>query len=107
MKYYLDISRQSRYLDLGPCSHCDTLFKTKTLVDDHIAEINPDYFTSVTSKLHECSKCTYKTTIKYDYNTLSLCILRLPQVMIHRKLSIECGMWDFWPNLLPMVYHQT
>nr|CAI5823497.1 unnamed protein product [Callosobruchus analis] len=56
------------HLELMPCVHCNTTFKTKTLLDDHIVKIHPDYITSVTSKLHECSKCTYKTTIKKYYN---------------------------------------
>nr|CAI5818733.1 unnamed protein product [Callosobruchus analis] len=46
------------------CVHCDATFKFKISLDDHVVRKHPKFIKSVTRKLHECSKCSYKTTIK-------------------------------------------
>nr|CAI5836540.1 unnamed protein product [Callosobruchus analis] len=54
--------------EISRCVHCGTSFKRKGSLEKHVLKKHPDYITSVISKLHECSKCTYKTTIKKYYN---------------------------------------
>nr|CAI5867007.1 unnamed protein product [Callosobruchus analis] len=44
------------------CIHCNKTFKTKQKLDDHIIKKHPDFIAFVTSKVHECTECTYKTT---------------------------------------------
>nr|CAI5835591.1 unnamed protein product [Callosobruchus analis] len=45
------------------CVHCNKSFLNKTLLDDHIVKKHPSFIYSVTSKIRECTKCSYKTTI--------------------------------------------
>ncbi|CAH1974871.1 unnamed protein product [Acanthoscelides obtectus] len=46
------------------CVHCTATFKYKTNLDDHIIEKHPEYIALVSSKIHECKYCAFKTTIK-------------------------------------------
>nr|CAH7755135.1 unnamed protein product [Callosobruchus chinensis] len=46
------------------CTDCNTTFKSKTYLDEHIIRKHPDFMASVSSKIHECSHCTYQSTIK-------------------------------------------
>nr|CAI5835589.1 unnamed protein product [Callosobruchus analis] len=48
------------------CVHCNKSFLSKTLLDDHIVKKHPSFIYSVTSKIRECTKCSYKTTIAGD-----------------------------------------
>nr|CAI5843057.1 unnamed protein product [Callosobruchus analis] len=50
---------------LPTCPHCNTKFKTKTSLFNHIVQNHPSFASSVTSKVYECSKCSYKTTRRY------------------------------------------
>ncbi|VEN35908.1 unnamed protein product [Callosobruchus maculatus] len=45
------------------CIFCNKTFKRKLVLDNHIIKIHPDFIASVSSKIHECTRCTYKTTI--------------------------------------------
>ncbi|CAH2009649.1 unnamed protein product [Acanthoscelides obtectus] len=47
------------------CMHCDSVFKTKDMLDDHIVRKHPDFIASVSRKIHQCPKCPFKTVIKY------------------------------------------
>ncbi|VEN44466.1 unnamed protein product, partial [Callosobruchus maculatus] len=47
---------------LTRCMYCNKTFKSKTTLDDHIIKIHPDFTASVSSKIHEGTQCTYKTT---------------------------------------------
>ncbi|VEN35896.1 unnamed protein product [Callosobruchus maculatus] len=47
---------------LSRCMYCNKTFKSKTTLDDHIIKTHPDFIASVSSKIHECTQCTYKTT---------------------------------------------
>ncbi|CAH1974868.1 unnamed protein product [Acanthoscelides obtectus] len=49
---------------LKKCVHCNGAFRRKTTLDDHIIKKHPGYISSVSSKVHECIYCMYKTTIK-------------------------------------------
>nr|CAI5819291.1 unnamed protein product [Callosobruchus analis] len=53
------------------CVHCNATFKSKMALDDHVVRKHPDFISSVTHKLHECTKCTYKT-VKKDYFDMHL-----------------------------------
>nr|CAI5851291.1 unnamed protein product [Callosobruchus analis] len=46
------------------CLHCNARFRDKATLDDHILKKHQEDMSSVTSKIHECSECTYKTTKK-------------------------------------------
>ncbi|VEN40747.1 unnamed protein product [Callosobruchus maculatus] len=48
---------------LVKCLHCDASFQTKTSLDDHTIKKHPNFISSVTTKIHKCTKCTYETTI--------------------------------------------
>nr|CAI5858922.1 unnamed protein product [Callosobruchus analis] len=50
------------------CVHCNATFKSKTSLDDHVIRKHPDFISSIVSKLHECTKCTFKTTVKSSFN---------------------------------------
>nr|CAI5870416.1 unnamed protein product [Callosobruchus analis] len=45
------------------CTYCNKTFAHKISLNDHIIKMHPDFIASVSSKIHECAKCTYKTTI--------------------------------------------
>ncbi|VEN52491.1 unnamed protein product [Callosobruchus maculatus] len=66
------------------CIHCNATFKTKLLLDDHVVRQHPAFGTSVTSKLHECTKCTFKTVIKIDFDRH---LLKHPEVASNFKLG--------------------
>ncbi|CAH1983479.1 unnamed protein product [Acanthoscelides obtectus] len=44
------------------CMLCDALFSNKTSLDNHILQKHPELSASVSSKVHECTHCAYKTT---------------------------------------------
>ncbi|VEN52845.1 unnamed protein product [Callosobruchus maculatus] len=54
--------------DQWTCTHCNTVFKHKLTMDDHIVRmhpnLSPDLIASGSSKLHDCTLCTYKATVK-------------------------------------------
>nr|CAI5868646.1 unnamed protein product [Callosobruchus analis] len=54
------------------CVQCNTTFKRKIFLDDHIVKKHPDFMESVTSRIHECRKCTFKTAFRNDLNRHSL-----------------------------------
>nr|CAI5819637.1 unnamed protein product [Callosobruchus analis] len=47
------------------CIYCNKTFKRKRSLDDHIVKIHPDFITSVSRKVHECTECAYKTVSAY------------------------------------------
>nr|CAI5858919.1 unnamed protein product [Callosobruchus analis] len=57
---------------LSICIHCNATFKSKTSLDDHVVKKHPDFSSSITSKLHECTKCTFKTVKKDCFDKHSL-----------------------------------
>ncbi|CAH1977996.1 unnamed protein product [Acanthoscelides obtectus] len=44
------------------CINCRASFKTKLCLDDHVLKKHPEFTTSVSRKIHECTHCEYKTT---------------------------------------------
>nr|CAI5821518.1 unnamed protein product [Callosobruchus analis] len=50
--------------NLSICVHCNATYKSKKNLDDHIIRKHPDCIESISSKIHECTHCTYKTTVK-------------------------------------------
>nr|CAI5830373.1 unnamed protein product [Callosobruchus analis] len=44
------------------CVYCNKTFTNKPSLDDHVLKTHPDFIASVSSKVHECTECTYKTT---------------------------------------------
>ncbi|CAH2003482.1 unnamed protein product [Acanthoscelides obtectus] len=71
---------------LKKCVHCDAKFSTKILLGNHIINKHPDFIGSVFSKIHECTHCTYKTTIK---GNLAIHMLKHPDAKSSYKLN-EC-----------------
>nr|CAI5821516.1 unnamed protein product [Callosobruchus analis] len=50
------------------CIHCNAVFKRKRSLDDHIVRKHPDFIAFVSSKIHECTHCSYKTAMKANLN---------------------------------------
>ncbi|VEN56149.1 unnamed protein product [Callosobruchus maculatus] len=48
--------------NLIKCVHCDATYKSKQTMDDHIVRVHPKFIASISSKIHECKYCAYKTT---------------------------------------------
>nr|CAI5868650.1 unnamed protein product [Callosobruchus analis] len=77
-KYLLDnhvlrhMKVHSKTLPNLTCVQCNTTFKRKIFLDDHIVKKHPDFMESVTSRIHECRKCTFKTAFRNDLNRHSL-----------------------------------
>ncbi|VEN48338.1 unnamed protein product [Callosobruchus maculatus] len=46
-----------------PCNHCHAIFRRKTYLDEHIIRNHEEFITSVSSKIHQCKHCSYKTTL--------------------------------------------
>nr|CAI5867017.1 unnamed protein product [Callosobruchus analis] len=63
--------------DVTGCIHCNKAFTTKKRLDDHIIKKHPDFISSVSSKVHECTECTYKTT---DNSNLKQHMLKHPDI---------------------------
>ncbi|CAH1974865.1 unnamed protein product [Acanthoscelides obtectus] len=49
---------------LKKCVHCNRAFRWKATLDDHIIKKHPNYTSLVSSKIHECKYCVFKTTLK-------------------------------------------
>ncbi|CAH1967664.1 unnamed protein product [Acanthoscelides obtectus] len=63
-KHMLNHPEAAGSYKLSPCPHCNTTFKSKQTVDDHVLKKHPEYITSISSKIHECPNCEYKSTSK-------------------------------------------
>ncbi|VEN52848.1 unnamed protein product [Callosobruchus maculatus] len=46
------------------CIHCNSIYKRKINLDNHILKQHSEYMASIFRKIHECTKCSYKTVIK-------------------------------------------
>ncbi|VEN44585.1 unnamed protein product, partial [Callosobruchus maculatus] len=53
---------------LSRCIYCNKTFKRKQGLDDHIVKSHPDFIASVSRKVHECTKCSYKTILRARFN---------------------------------------
>nr|CAI5823486.1 unnamed protein product [Callosobruchus analis] len=73
------------YCKHSRCIHCNATFKSKMALDGHVVRKHPDFISSVTSKLHECTKCTFKTIQK---NRFSRHLLKHPELASDFKLNI-------------------
>ncbi|CAH1993974.1 unnamed protein product [Acanthoscelides obtectus] len=51
-------------IELCACIHCEATFKYRRNLDDHVIRKHPDFAASVFRKIHECTYCSFKTTIK-------------------------------------------
>nr|CAH7755049.1 unnamed protein product [Callosobruchus chinensis] len=63
-EHMLTHSSTASCYNLITCQHCDTTYKTKKLLDDHVLKKHPDFVTSVAGKIYNCLCCAYKTTRK-------------------------------------------
>nr|CAH7755041.1 unnamed protein product [Callosobruchus chinensis] len=50
--------------NLDTCLHCNATYKSKRYLHDHIVKKHPDFIATVTSKIYNCPRCTFKTTRK-------------------------------------------
>nr|CAH7767229.1 unnamed protein product [Callosobruchus chinensis] len=64
------------------CRHCNTTFKTKTLLDNHVIKKHPNSTSSVTNKIHRCTECNYKTTKSTDLKKHSLKHTEIPDTRL-------------------------
>nr|CAI5867011.1 unnamed protein product [Callosobruchus analis] len=69
------------------CIHCNKAFTTKKRLDDHIIKKHPDFISSVSSKVHECTECTYKTT---DNSNLKQHMLKHPDIADGNRITNRC-----------------
>ncbi|CAH1980753.1 unnamed protein product [Acanthoscelides obtectus] len=49
------------------CEYCKAEFRAKMSLDDHIIRQHPNFIDIVTSRLHECPKCIFRTTVISNY----------------------------------------
>ncbi|VEN39096.1 unnamed protein product [Callosobruchus maculatus] len=71
---------------ISHCKHCKAVYKSKAIMDDHVLKKHPNFITSVTSKIHGCEICTYKTTIKAE---LDRHMLKHPDVKSNYKFRLN------------------
>ncbi|VEN61666.1 unnamed protein product, partial [Callosobruchus maculatus] len=67
------------------CIHCNATFVGKLSLDNHVLRRHPEFVASVTSKQHECTKCTFKTVLKSEFNRH---LLKHPEVASDFKHSV-------------------
>nr|CAH7757024.1 unnamed protein product [Callosobruchus chinensis] len=73
LKLNIDSHVLSQHPDLSAtvsskkCLHCNSNFHSIRSLDDHMVKKHPTFTSSIGSKIHECTKCTYKTTIKAHF----------------------------------------
>nr|CAI5819297.1 unnamed protein product [Callosobruchus analis] len=60
-------NKSSRNHKPRTCIYCQTIFKSKISLDDHVIKKHPDFITQITSKMYQCTKCIYKTTNKNNF----------------------------------------
>ncbi|VEN40262.1 unnamed protein product [Callosobruchus maculatus] len=65
---HLLIHPETNSTQLITCTHCTATFKNKISLDDHIIRKHPNFVSSVTSKIHECTLCAFKTTVRASFN---------------------------------------
>nr|CAH7765739.1 unnamed protein product [Callosobruchus chinensis] len=92
------------------CVHCNMSFKKKMLRDNHVVTKHPSFITSISRKIYECTNCSYKTTIKYNFarhlpthtetgsNTCSHC-----NVSFKCKISLDDHLVKKHPNFIDSV----
>ncbi|CAH1954667.1 unnamed protein product [Acanthoscelides obtectus] len=72
------------------CAHCNVVFPRKRPLDEHMLRKHPEYIKSVTSKIHECTLCSYKTTKKYDFNRHQLTHPETSDLYVAPRICIHC-----------------
>nr|CAI5838571.1 unnamed protein product [Callosobruchus analis] len=88
-KHMLNHPEATGSYKLSICTHCNTTFKSKQTLDDHVIKKHPDHITSISSKIHECPKCPYKSTSKSLFDKH---ILKHPE--INGVLNTSCQHCD-------------
>ncbi|VEN56164.1 unnamed protein product [Callosobruchus maculatus] len=83
---YEFITRVDRFRS-NTCIHCNAIFKRKPSLHDHIVRTHPEYITSVSSKIHKCTHCTFKTIKKPE---LARHMLKHPETADRYNFSIPC-----------------
>nr|CAH7729035.1 unnamed protein product [Callosobruchus chinensis] len=71
------------------CAHCNVKLKSKRALDDHVIRKHPDFVTSVSRKIHECSMCSYKTLHKKDVSSCELIQCDHCTAKFKSKLSLD------------------
>ncbi|CAH1982134.1 unnamed protein product [Acanthoscelides obtectus] len=54
------------------CTHCKAGYDRKNVLDEHLLRKHPEFIASVTSKIHQCPKCDYKTVKRNTFQYHSL-----------------------------------
>ncbi|VEN52839.1 unnamed protein product [Callosobruchus maculatus] len=52
--------------NFSTCVHCNAILKSKRALDDHTLRKHPDSMESISTKIHECMHCAFKTVRKAD-----------------------------------------
>nr|CAI5843058.1 unnamed protein product [Callosobruchus analis] len=61
--------RRNRSRKIGDyvCPHCERTFKNKFCLDGHIVKVHTEFSASVSSKIHECTSCNFKTVYTTNF----------------------------------------
>nr|CAI5857418.1 unnamed protein product [Callosobruchus analis] len=78
---------------ISHCKHCKAVYKSKAVLEDHVLKKHPEFIASVTSKIHGCEICTYKTKIKSEFDRH---MLKHPDVKSNYKIKIEQDSFENW-----------
>nr|CAH7764921.1 unnamed protein product [Callosobruchus chinensis] len=73
------------------CRECDRRFNSKKSLDEHVIRKHPHCIASVSSKLHECAQCSYKTVIKLKLHRHMLLMMENEMVAEEQDMKIELG----------------
>ncbi|VEN34632.1 unnamed protein product, partial [Callosobruchus maculatus] len=87
---YVDHTKRNVCNANAPMSSKTDTFTTKVSLDDHKIRTHPDFISSITSKIHECTICTFKTTVKGYFDRH---VLKHPEIASDFKLRtcIHCN----------------
>ncbi|VEN38660.1 unnamed protein product [Callosobruchus maculatus] len=67
-RHIISIHRPSAAVVFNTCTYCDKALKSKRGLDDHILRKHPNFVTSFSRKIHECTHCSFRTIIKSDFD---------------------------------------
>ncbi|CAH1976880.1 unnamed protein product [Acanthoscelides obtectus] len=84
-KHVLEHSESEGDSKFDTCIHCSAAFKSKHGLNNHIIKKHPEFISSVSSKIYECTHCSYKTTFK---SLLARHMLQHPELVDNYKFSI-------------------
>nr|CAH7767233.1 unnamed protein product [Callosobruchus chinensis] len=92
------------------CLPCNRTFERQITLNEHILRTHPNFIAFITSKIHECTLCAFKTTrsdcfkdhlLKHPEATCAHC-----NVAFKKKVSLDNHMLNKHPNFISSVTHK-